>query len=207
MAALANCWGASIDQEGTTSGRRRTRRESEERQRYRQYPLPEKQPTSLSAHCFPKALIESRPSFALMVLSEEHFQIIDEHLIGQGVESDLLPNILVAIDGLMSPNENDGDPAATEHAYKSARAIVESAYGRLAEKEQQAKKLPVPIVTTDERGGVRLSWQRGDRHVRTRFAAEEGLRSYLYFESPEEHDVEALQPDILSGRLDWMLKA
>ena len=99
-----------------------------------------------------------------------------------GVDSDLLPPILTAIDALMSPGEDDGDPVATEHAYQSARAVVESAYGLLLAKEEpQAKKLPAPVLTTDERGGIRVSWQHSGRHVRTSFASAEGLRSYLSF--------------------------
>ncbi len=138
------------------------------------------------------------------------------------MEAEPLPGIRLAIDKLMSPNEDDGDPPATEHAYQSARAVVESAYGRLfAAIDAQPRRVPrhrieafdqlnrtrIPIVTTDEHGGIRLSWQHEGRHVRANFAAAEGLRSYLYFESPAEHDIEALQPDTLSHRLDWMLKA
>jgi hypothetical protein len=197
MAALPNFWGTMLDREGTPSGRRPARRESEEQQRYRQYRLPEKQPK--------RVLAESSHTFFAAFIGD---LVGEERAVVEGAESDLLPPILGAIDKLMSPDLNDGDPAATAHAYQSARAVVESAYGRLlAGEEQYAKKLPAPIVTTDERGGVRLSWQHGDRCVRTSFAATEGLRSYLYFESREEHNVEALQPDVLSKRLDWMLTA
>jgi hypothetical protein len=197
MAAVPNVWGAMLDREGTASGRRRARRESEERQRYRQYTPPEKQPKRVWA--------ESSPTHFGAFIGDILGQ---ERPVAEDTEFDLIPPILGAIDKLMSPDVEDGDPAATPHAYQSARAVVESAYGRLlAKQEHQAKKLPAPVVTTDERGGVGLSWQHGDRHVRTSFAATEGLRCYLYFESPEEHDVEALQPDVLSNRLGWMLKA
>ena len=96
---------------------------------------------------------------------------------------------------------------ATEHAYQSARAIVESAYGRLLAGGAQVDNLPTPTVTTDDRGGIKLSWESEDRHVRTTFAAAQHMRSYLYFESPQEQAVEALQPSVLSSRLKWMLKA
>jgi hypothetical protein len=135
------------------------------------------------------------------------------------VEADPLPRIRLAIDKLMLPNEDDGDPPASEHAYQSARAVVESAYGRLFAIAAQTGRLRhrveafaalsrtrIPVVTTDEQGGIRLSWQHERRHVRANFAAAEGLRSYLYFESPAEHNIEVLQPDTLSQRLDWMLK-
>lgn len=204
MAALPNSWGTLVSRENAPSGRARVRRETNapDWQRYRQSPPPEKRrgPHAPADFC-PEGLVESRLNFATAILDEPH-------IATGAVEADPLPRILVAIDKLMLPNEDDGDPAATEHAYQSARAVIESAYGRLfAGMEQRAKQLPAPVVTTDERGGVRISWQRGDRSVRTSFAAAEGLRSYLYFESPTVHDVEALQPYTLSTRLDWILKA
>jgi hypothetical protein len=203
MAAQPNFWGTMVSREGTTSGRMRVRGEtnSPDWQRYRQSPLFEKQRANPSAELFPEGLVESRLNH-VAAISEEPRDVAEV------VEADPLPRIRVAIDKLMSPGEDDGDPAATEHAYQTARAVVESAYGLLFDgKEQRAKQLPIPTVTTDERGGVRLSWQRGDKYVRTSFAAAQGLRSYLYFESPIEHDVEALQPYTLSTRLDWILKA
>jgi hypothetical protein len=124
------------------------------------------------------------------------------------LEADPLGTILTAIDKLMAPDEDSGDPAATEHAYRNTRAIVESAYGLLLTKNAALTVAGIiPVVTTDDRGGVRISWQHGDRHVRTNFAAAEGLRSYLYFESPAEHDVQAVQPYTLSDRLLWLLNA
>jgi hypothetical protein len=204
MAAQPNLfWGTMMDREGTVSGHTRVRREtySPGRQRYRQTPPPEKQRLSLPADLFPEVLVESWLDVAAAILG-------GTPAVADAVESDPLLRIRVAIDKLLSPNEDDGDPAATEHAYQSARAVVESAYGRLlASGRAQAKELPAPTVTTDERGGIRLSWQRGDRHVRTSFAGAENLRSYLYFESPAEHDVEPLQPSVLSARLGWMLRA
>jgi hypothetical protein len=124
---------------------------------------------------------------------------------GESGETEVLLRILGAIDKLMSPEDVDDDPPATTHAYQTARTIVESAYGRF-HADNRSKNLPLPIVTTDERGGIRLSWEHGERHVRTNFGAARDLRSYLYFESPQEHEVDALEPDTLSARLTWMLK-
>ena len=137
-------------------------------------------------------------------------------MISEAREIDPLPTILTQIDTLMSPDEDSGDPTATEYAYRNTRAVVEAAYGRLFAGEEPSDKvrhrlarerLPLPLVTTDERGGVRLSWQNGNRHVRINFAAAEGLRSYLYFESPVEHNVDALQPSALFTKLAWVLNA
>jgi hypothetical protein len=213
MAAQPSFWGTLADREETFSGRARVRREtySPARQYYRQTPPPEGQRLGPPADFLQEVLVESRLNAPGAIQGEAP-------TVTDAVEESLLPRVRMAIDGLMSPNEDDGDPIATNHAYQSARAVVESAYGRLFAKIERLPRhriqtlyslsqTRIPIVTTDERGGVRLSWQNGDRHVRTSFAAAEGLRSYLYFESPAEHDIEGLQPDTLSNRLYWMLEA
>ena len=112
--------------------------------------------------------------------------------------------VVAEIDGLMAPSEEED--VATEHAYRAARAVVESAYGRLwSEKKTLVPNIPPPVVMTDDRGGVKLAWRQGAKHVRVNFGAGPEMRSYLYFESPTEHNVEDLQPSNLSRRLDWLL--
>jgi hypothetical protein len=115
-----------------------------------------------------------------------------------------LSSVLASVDELVAPDP-DGDVPATEHAYQSARAVLEAAYGRLLATKPRAN-LPAPVVTTDDIGGVRVSWQLGERHVRTNFGATPNQNSYLYFESPTEHAADALQPTALSTRLEWMIK-
>jgi hypothetical protein len=120
---------------------------------------------------------------------------------------DILSQVLARLNSEMIIRDEDDEVRASEYAYKAARAVIESTYGRLqAEKRMPLKSLPNPIVATDDRGGLRISWENGEKHVRTSFAASEGLRSYLYFESPANHDVEELLPNTLSDRLDWILK-
>jgi hypothetical protein len=203
MAVQPNFWGTMASRERTASGRIRPQREtnSAERQLYRQFtPLPQKQFLRLPAEFFSDP--QAEPERSAAVFSHE------AHAVAEATEADSLARILAAIDGLMARNEDDGDVPATEHAYQAARAVVESAYGRLLAGEgAQADSLPVPTVTTDDRGGIKLSWESNDRHVRTNFAAAQDMRSYLYFESPAEHAIEALQPSVLSSRLKWMLGA
>lgn len=204
MAAQPNSW--AIISENSTSGRIPPRSEtnSSERQRMYRQPPPEKKEKTTPQDDFVSRSLEIRNSSAAGVLEAPRQE--------EASESDPLAVILSKIDGLLYPDADSGDPPATVHAYRVARAVVESAYGRLfGGRESLAKesgpKVPVPLVTTDERGGIRLSWQHGNRHVRTSFAATEVRRSYLYFESSAGHDVEALQPYTLSDRLVWMLNA
>jgi hypothetical protein len=208
MAAQPNFWGTIVVREGATSGRIPPRRETKIPGETRYYqPLPSKRVASAD---FPAdALVDSRNSSAVGVLSGAPGEEAE-----QSGGSDPLAIIQTGIDKLMSPEENSGDPEATAYAYRNARAIVESVYGRLYIGEEpgdkrlrQSARERLPLITTDELGGVRLSWQNGDRHVRINFAAAEDLRSYLYFESPAEHDVQALRPSTLLDRLKWMLNA
>jgi hypothetical protein len=173
---------------------------SSERQPYRQSSPSQKQPPRLPADFVsnPRAELER---WAAAFLDEAPS-------VPEASEANSLARILTALDGLMLLNADDRDVPATEHAYQSARAVVESAYGRLLAGEGlPADNMPIPTVTTDDRGGIKLSWENNDRHVRTNFAAARNMRSYLYFESPAEHAVEALQPSVLSNRLQWMLRA
>jgi hypothetical protein len=201
MAAQHNPWGTVEDQRPAS----RTSPRRGERQNYRQPTPSKKAHSSVFPHLqmLDDALTELR--FNPFAAFLDAFR--DEAPAIAGTEADLLPTILASIDRLISPDANDGDLPATEYAYQSARAVVESAYGRLRDSgKHRATNLPAPIVTTDDIGGVKLSWQRGDRHVRTSFAASQGMRSYLYFESAAEHAVEDLQPSALSSRLEWILR-
>jgi hypothetical protein len=117
-----------------------------------------------------------------------------------------LLTIVASINGLMKASDEENEVVATEHAYSTARATIESAYGRLLDQKKAViSKVPAPAVTTDDRGGVRLSWRSGEKQVRVNFGAFPEARSYLYFESPLEHNVDDLQPTNLSQRLEWLL--
>ncbi len=185
MAAQTIPWEIFAGREDALFGRGRMRREPDspdwesDRDRYRQPPA---SGGDSSTDVFVESAVGSRFNHAAVIL--------DEPVAGaEIVEAEPLPGIRLAIDKLMSPNEDDGDPPATEHAYQSARAVVESAYGRLfAAIDAQPRRVPrhrieafdqlnrtrIPIVTTDEHGGIRLSWQHEGRHVRANFAAAEG---------------------------------
>ena len=111
------------------------------------------------------------------------------------------------IDALRAGREDEIVP--TEYAYKNARSIVESAYGEIynpsSKKRRGVPKIfPKPSVTTDDVGGIRLSWRTEAGQVRANFGATPERRSYVYFESGLEHDVEPLDPQHLAGRLTWL---
>ena len=115
--------------------------------------------------------------------------------------------VIEEIDALRVGREDEVVP--TEYAYKNARSIVESAYGEINSPRSKRRRgvpeiFPKPLVTTDDVGGIRLSWRTEAAQVRANFGARPELRSYVYFESPLEHDVELLDPHHLAERLTWL---
>ncbi len=117
--------------------------------------------------------------------------------------NDPLPIILASLNSLMRAND-DNEIVATPSAYSAARSVVESVYGRLFNKKSLFA-IPLPILMTDDRGGIRVAWRVGNKHVRVTFGFSSQARSYLYFESPAAHDVDRIQPDKLLDKLEWLL--
>jgi hypothetical protein len=115
--------------------------------------------------------------------------------------------VIEEIDTLRAGREDEVVP--TEYAYKNARSIIESTYGEISSPRSKKRRsvpeiFPEPLVTTDDVGGIRLSWRTEAGQVRANFGATPELRSYVYFESGLEHDVEPLDPQHLAGRLTWL---
>lgn len=81
----------------------------------------------------------------------------------------------------------------TPYAYDRARAIMDECPG-----------VPVALMTTDSEGGIRMAWRRGEKQARANFGARPGLKSYIYYESPEAHNAEDLQAANLLKRLRWL---
>lgn len=106
------------------------------------------------------------------------------------------------ITALAAGKEDEARPTA--RAYASARNIVESAYGKARSEKNLLGVMPTPYVTTDDLGGIRLLWHTGTRKLRANFGAEDNLRSYLYFETELEHNIEPLDADHLAERLVWL---
>jgi hypothetical protein len=106
--------------------------------------------------------------------------------------------VLEKIERLNAGVEDEVKP--TKYASSRARSIVESAYAQI----NANGHLPDASATTDDVGGIRLAWRNGPKHVLANFGAEAHLRSYIYFESPQEHQIEALDAHHLAGRLVWL---
>lgn len=112
--------------------------------------------------------------------------------------------ILAGIDQLAAGAEDE--VKATEYAYTTARALLDSVYPRLKTKRPGniPQIVPEHSITTDDVGGIRLAWHLGPRHVRVNLGANNNLRSYIYFESGPNHGIEELNPQHLAGRLVWL---
>lgn len=115
--------------------------------------------------------------------------------------------VISEIDALLAGSEDEVAP--TRHAYERARSVVEAAYGELDRLRGKKRRgvpeiFPKPLVTTDDVGGIRLSWRMGSKQVRANFGARPELQSYVYFESGLEHNAEDLDVEHLAGRLAWL---
>jgi hypothetical protein len=116
-----------------------------------------------------------------------------------------LTNIMSEIENLDSGNE----VAPTNFAYLKCRAVVGAAYGLMLSKQNLFTMLagiPKPVIVTDDVGGIRMAWRKGNRTVRANFGGNEHLQSYTYFESDTEHGVMPLDGSSLSDRLKWLIK-
>lgn len=110
--------------------------------------------------------------------------------------------IVAEIDRLKAGVEDEVTP--TDYAYEQARRTVEAAYAAIKPRRHIPTTLMEPWATTDDVGGIRLLWDVGSRKLRANFGAGPGLRTYLYHESPSEHDAEPLNIRTLTGRLKWL---
>jgi hypothetical protein len=117
--------------------------------------------------------------------------------------------VISEIDALLAGSEDEVVP--TGYAHERARSIIEAAYGEINRRRFKKhwgvpKIFPKPLVTTDDVGGIRVSWCTENKQVRANFGArpEPELRSYVYFESALEHGVDQLDAQHLAGRLAWL---
>jgi hypothetical protein len=118
--------------------------------------------------------------------------------------SGLSTGAVAKIDRIAAGEEDETRPA--EFAYRNARSIVETAYWKSESHLLNVPGLiPSPTVTTDDVGGIRLAWRAGSKQIRANFGATPETRSYLYFESATEHNVEELDVEHLAGRLSWLM--
>jgi hypothetical protein len=112
--------------------------------------------------------------------------------------------VLGELDALVAGREDETKPTPT--AYSNARRIVELAYSKAVLDKTMPAALPVPFVTTDDLGGIRLIWHTETKRLRANFGATADLRSYLYHATDSHHDVEPLDEDHLAERLAWLTK-
>jgi hypothetical protein len=117
-------------------------------------------------------------------------------------------SIVAEIDALLARDEDEVAP--TPYAYEKARSVVESAYAEISRGRGKKPRgvpevFPKPLVTTDDVGGIRLSWRAGSKHLTVNFGATDQRRSYVYFETNADHGIHELQPHALAAKLGWLV--
>jgi hypothetical protein len=115
-----------------------------------------------------------------------------------------LETIADAMRDLEALRRGEDDVPPTEHAYRNARNMIDSSY-RLLLAEYSFARLPSPVISTDDIGGVRFTWRSGSKVLRANFGALPESRSYLYHQSGDQYDAEPLHAVNLSERLSWII--
>ena len=104
---------------------------------------------------------------------------------------------------LKTSYQDDWEPP-TDHAYWQAFNLVVGAYFQVAS-QHPGCALPIPFVSTDDSGGVRIAWRFQTKQVRVNVGGRPGLRSYIYFQSSSGHDIDAPLATTLADRLYWLI--
>ena len=117
-------------------------------------------------------------------------------------ESRVSSQLIAEIEELKAGKPDEVIP--TDFAYKTACAVIQSAYALAQLGRNVPRVMPEPWVTTDDAGGIRVLWNSGSRKLRANFGARPELQTYLYFESDVDHDAEPLDAKSLKSRLSWL---
>lgn len=89
----------------------------------------------------------------------------------------------------------------TERAYISTKLTIMRTYQRMGE------RFPKPRIVPDGEGGLVATWRQNGRSVRLRFQEKEDYQDYIYYQSADQYDVEAVSVENLTKRLEWLNSA
>lgn len=89
----------------------------------------------------------------------------------------------------------------TERAYISTKLTIMRSYQRMGE------RFPKPRIVPDGEGGLVATWRQNGRSVRLRIQEKEEHQDYIYYQSDDEYDVEAVSVESLTKRLEWLNSA
>jgi hypothetical protein len=118
-----------------------------------------------------------------------------------------LSEVIAELQELLNDAERGDWTAPSQFAFWNSLRTVTRAYATSELEDPRYPNLPAPVTSTDDSGGVRVTWRGANRTLVAKFGADASLRSYLYFEVAELHGLEPLNPRALSNRLRWLLEA
>jgi hypothetical protein len=123
----------------------------------------------------------------------------------KSVLDEKLARVTKQIEEIFLLNEDDWVPP-TEYSRSSAGRLVAAAYTLTRLEDPHCYELiPEAILTTDDQGGVRITWRCNGREIRANFGGQPDLRTYLYHESGTQYGIEELNDRSLSDRLRWIV--
>jgi hypothetical protein len=116
-----------------------------------------------------------------------------------------LEGVTKQIEEIFLLGEDDWVPP-TEYSRSNAGKLVAAAYTLIRlEDPHRYELIPEPILTTDDQGGIRITWRSNGREIRANFGGQPDLRTYLYHESGSQYGIEDLNDRSLSDRLRWIV--
>jgi len=119
-------------------------------------------------------------------------------------ENEELNITLARLQALLNEEEDDDDYGVAKpstYAFGTALALVSEAARLMDSPFKRAS------ASTDERGGIRLTWSRPEAEVRLVCAYQSDKPTYLYHEVGNEYEVERdVSVSTVSYWLDWLNK-
>jgi hypothetical protein len=96
-------------------------------------------------------------------------------------------------------NDEDDEEQISINSLKAAFYTVERAFAQLPNKWRN------PRIATDGGGGIRLTWQSGEREIRAVFPASMRRPQYLYIEEGDNHyTISNFTSATLCNQFEWL---
>lgn len=124
---------------------------------------------------------------------------------GQVLCPKAINQVLVAIGSLGTSEDYDEDfLKPTESNFTEVLRLIRSLYS----KASKSDLYPIPHVSADGDGGVRLRWVNGSKEIRLKYNDGSRKKSYIYHQQNDDYDIEyEVNSENLKKWLDWLISA
>lgn len=91
--------------------------------------------------------------------------------------------------------EVEAEHPITDFSFLTASAILSVAYSEIH------GEVPLPAISSDEEGGIRIEWARDRRYVKAVIPSDNTMRAYIYYRRDDESGIDRLSGVKLAERL------